>query len=35
MFNTADPATFVEACRAAGQVAAVLRCGEQWSSEQL
>jgi L-ascorbate metabolism protein UlaG (beta-lactamase superfamily) len=31
-FNTADPQTFVEACRALGQRAVVLRCGEQWSS---
>ena len=34
-FNTADPATFVEACRAIDQRAAILRCGEQWSSNQL
>ena len=34
-FNTADPAAFVEACRSVGQHAVVLRCGEQWSSEQL
>jgi L-ascorbate metabolism protein UlaG (beta-lactamase superfamily) len=34
-FNTADPATFVEACHAIGQRAHVLRCGEQWCSEQL
>ncbi|AMY07087.1 putative L-ascorbate-6-phosphate lactonase UlaG [Luteitalea pratensis] len=34
-FNTADPATFVEACRAAGQRAVVLHCGEQWSSSAI
>ena len=34
-FNTADPATFVEACHAIGQRADVLRCGEQWSSDRL
>lgn len=34
-FNTADPATFVEACRAIGQRGDVLRCGEQWSSASL
>jgi L-ascorbate metabolism protein UlaG (beta-lactamase superfamily) len=34
-FNTADPATFVEACRAVDQRATVLRCGEQWSSDRL
>jgi L-ascorbate metabolism protein UlaG (beta-lactamase superfamily) len=34
-FNTADPATFAEACRAVHQRAAILRCGEQWSSERL
>ena len=34
-FNTADPATFVEACRAIGQRADVLRCGEQWSSSAI
>jgi L-ascorbate metabolism protein UlaG (beta-lactamase superfamily) len=34
-FNTADPATFVDACRAVDQRAAVLRCGEQWCSDRL
>jgi L-ascorbate metabolism protein UlaG (beta-lactamase superfamily) len=34
-FNTADPATFVESCRAIGQRGDVLRCGEQWSSASL
>lgn len=34
-FNTADPAAFVEACRAIGQRGDVLRCGEQWSSASL
>lgn len=34
-FNTADPATFVAACRASGQRGDVLRCGEQWSSASL
>ena len=34
-FNTADPATFVEACRATGQRGDVLRCGEQWSSSAI
>lgn len=34
-FNTADPATFVEACQSIGQRGHVLRCGEQWSSESL
>lgn len=34
-FNTADPTTFVEACRARGQRADVLRCGEQWASSAI
>ncbi len=34
-FNTADPATFVHACRAVGQRGDVLRCGEQWASTSL
>ena len=29
-FNTADPATFVEACAAIGQRGDVLQCGERW-----
>jgi L-ascorbate metabolism protein UlaG (beta-lactamase superfamily) len=35
VFNTADPATFVQACRAVGQRGDVLRCGEQWASTSL
>ncbi len=31
-FNTADPATFVEAAREIGQRCDVLRCGERWES---
>lgn len=34
-FNTADSATFVDACRATDQRGDVLRCGEQWSSASL
>lgn len=34
-FNTADPATFVEACNRVGQRGDVLRCGEQWASTSL
>lgn len=34
-FNTADPATFVEACDRVGQRGDVLRCGEQWASTSL
>lgn len=34
-FNTADPATFVEAVNRVGQRGDVLRCGEQWASTSL
>ena len=34
-FNTADPSTFVAACRALDQRGDVLHCGEQWSSASL
>lgn len=34
-FNTADPATFVDACRAIGQRGDVLHCGQQWSSASI
>jgi L-ascorbate metabolism protein UlaG (beta-lactamase superfamily) len=34
-FNTADPAEFAEAARAAGQPCHILRCGERWDSARL
>ncbi len=34
-FNTADPATFVDACDQVGQRGDVLRCGEGWASTAL
>ncbi|BCS30997.1 MBL fold metallo-hydrolase [Luteitalea sp. TBR-22] len=34
-FNTADPATFVEACHEVGQQCHVLRCGEGWTTAAL
>jgi hypothetical protein len=35
MFNTADPAEFIQVAESIGQAYSVLRCGERWESGTL